>query len=132
MITTNDKTSNEITKLLREVLTQVFDINELRTLSFDYSIAENEISDQNGKTRVVQEMVGYAQRHAKLQHIWNYIAVNRPHVGFAMWDGSQPEVIVAPEKTQTDPTSRLNALLSQIALLTAEAQLELARLKTGT
>lgn len=133
MITTHDKDDNTIARLLRETLTNLFDINDLRSLSFDTGIAQNEISDQNGKTRVVHEMVGYAQRRDMLDVIWNYVATHRANAGFAMWDGSQPIPVVLVEKPVVeDPSAKLNDLLRQIALLVAEAQLEVARLKVGS
>jgi hypothetical protein len=85
-------------KALRQLLTQHFNLSELRTLCFDLSI-DYENLDGKGKETKVLALIEYAERYGRMDDLVAECRVLRPHV---RWE----DVVLAPKASPRQQASQ--------------------------
>lgn len=126
--------SNINMKTILDALTKNFSQGEVKTLLFDNSDVFpdwDNLGGNNSKDAKIRELVTYCQRHRRLNILWDYVATNRPFLGWQLSDGSDPEVPpVVEQSTPVNDTSLAN-LLTQLEENQMQGQVLLAKIKVA-
>ncbi len=72
-----DQQNEQNTARLRRILVNYFNVSELRNLCFDFGVDYEDFS--SSKSDLAREMVGYYERHGRLDSLWQEVSQRRPN-----------------------------------------------------